>query len=851
MAQLTEKEIFDYLDSKLKDKTQGFFILEIIPILLKANDFVTAISINQNSDYTKIAIGKTKSIANDFSQRITKRGWPQDNKIMSKLIKFKVENNNKIFNPNGDLSVDEYYSKHDGDTKTEYAIVENYKETLSNYFDNIMLEKIKEMKKDWISNYKKNNSIEFTENDKILFKNATEIAEDGVLRGKLVNVDPQYEKDYIDLRKRFNNFTDTVIKEIKDLKPYNLNKQWHDPVKGGKAYKRYFWNKIQLNDKKLESDHFVMWLSFSQEGLKIGIGFNDATKKKFDNKEQKEIQNQLKSKLKNDFHNFSKNENEYLYIGNIEDIDRNDFLNLISELSGVYTEIMAKIKGIEFKSEGNPLGDTSIIPLNQILYGPPGTGKTYHTVNKALEILGIDQTNKNRDWVKNQFDDKVRSGQIVFTTFHQSMCYEDFVEGIKPLEPTNEGDELSYSVVDGIFKRINIETSFDIIKSEENKTTTDLLDFSIIFDNFTEKIQDKLLSDKEVTLKTKSGNNVYIDSISHHGNIVIKHKNGTRTYTVSKERLTRLNNEFKKLEEVSNINNEFRDVIGGSNSSAYWSVLNAIQKEKQTEKLSSTFHKFTYEDKKNVVENINKEEYKEKKGKPYILIVDEINRGNVSSIFGELITLIEKDKRLGEQEALEVILPYSKKKFGVPSNLYIIGTMNTADRSVEALDTALRRRFSFEEMMPDPDLLEDFVELDEEEKNFTVNDLIEILKTINQRIEILLDRDHKIGHSYFMSVKNSNDLKETFKEKIIPLLQEYFYGDYGKISLVLGEKFCKGEKVKEINKRFAKLSSDYDLSSYEEKIIYKIENPMISGFDIKSAIEILLNKNLESKIEAK
>jgi 5-methylcytosine-specific restriction protein B len=188
---------------------------------------------------------------------------------------------------------------------------------------------------------------------------------------------------------------------------------------------------------------------------------------------------------------------------------------------------------------------------------------------------------------------------------------------------------------------------------------------------------------------------------------------------------------------------------------------------------------------------------------PYVLIIDEINRGNVSQIFGELITLIEDDKRMGMEEALEVKLPYSKNQFSVPQNLYIIGTMNTADRSVEALDAALRRRFSFEEMPPRPELIKTEGELKDDSRILDGKDLAVLLTTINQRIEKLLDKDHKIGHSYFMQVTTAKALREAFRSKIIPLLQEYFFGDIGKIRLVLGDGFFKPQEEQKGNSIFA------------------------------------------------
>ena len=180
--------------------------------------------------------------------------------------------------------------------------------------------------------------------------------------------------------------------------------------------------------------------------------------------------------------------------------------------------------------------------------------------------------------------------------------------------------------------------------------------------------------------------------------------------------------------------------------------------------------------------------------KNYALIIDEINRGNVSSIFGELITLLEPDKRLGAENELKVTLPYSKEEFGVPPNLYIIGTMNTADRSVEALDTALRRRFSFVEMMPDSDVLiqqmqgAGKIDCKLNDQDY-IADVPKILDTINSRLEYLVGRDHTIGHAFFINVKTQADLEEAFQLKVIPQLQEYFYGDWSKIQLVLGKSF--------------------------------------------------------------
>lgn len=207
----------------------------------------------------------------------------------------------------------------------------------------------------------------------------------------------------------------------------------------------------------------------------------------------------------------------------------------------------------------------------------------------------------------------------------------------------------------------------------------------------------------------------------------------------------------------------------------------------------------------------------------YALFIDEINRGNVSQIFGELITLIEQDKRKGEKNELSLTLPYSRKSFTVPKNLAIIGTMNTADRSVEALDTALRRRFSFIEMTPIPELIKTKGKL----VNGIINgiDLSFLLKTINRRVEKLLNKDHVIGHSYFMSIETLEDLKAAFQNKIIPLLQEYFFGDYGKIGLIIGSKFFDiKDEDDQLDGNFFAPFDDYDSSPLVERKVYHLKN---------------------------
>jgi hypothetical protein len=220
----------------------------------------------------------------------------------------------------------------------------------------------------------------------------------------------------------------------------------------------------------------------------------------------------------------------------------------------------------------------------------------------------------------------------------------------------------------------------------------------------------------------------------------------------------------------------------------------------------------------------------------YAIFIDEINRGNVSAIFGELITLIETDKRKGAEHPMTATLPYSKKQFAVPSNVDIYGTMNTADRSVEALDTALRRRFSFEEMLPKPTLLKDKGE-NASGKVGSI-DLEKLLTTINERIEALVDRDHTIGHAFFMNVDSLESLQNTFAKNVIPLLQEYFYGDYAKMEMVIGPDFFnKDKRQKKVTFAVSNEDIEIPVGSYE------LMNVMNTDFDIEAALKRLLASN--------
>ncbi|RTJ19634.1 endonuclease [Campylobacter jejuni] len=437
-----------------------------------------------------------------------------------------------------------------------------------------------------------------------------------------------------------------------------------------------------------------------------------------------------------------------------------------------------------------------IIPLNQILYGPPGTGKTYHTIDKALEILG--ENLESRDDKKAKFDEYVRKGQIVFTTFHQSYGYEEFVEGIKPrIDSEENSKEIKYEIKYGIFKELcqkaleNYKAS--LLTQEEFAKNEDL-------ENKIEIFLDELVDQQKFIEKTQSGG-FRLEEYNEKYRIITDDTNAN-LYLNLEIFKTLLENKDKIINGRSIrqiLNNKHRRQI----DSYYFQLVKLFKEREQNYKIDNNSSK-----------------------KPdlkfYIIIIDEINRGNVSKIFGELITLIEPSKRIGEKEELKVTLPYSGEKFGVPKNVYIIGTMNTADRSITSLDTALRRRFEFVEMMPDVSKLS----MDCEGIN-----LQELLKAINTRIEYLLDREKTIGHAFFVSVENLESLKKVFQNKIIPLLQEYFYNDYALINAVLNDNGMifedkKDDKYLQKIKNLDSVNSErsiYNIASFDDKIWDKIE----------------------------
>ena len=474
----------------------------------------------------------------------------------------------------------------------------------------------------------------------------------------------------------------------------------------------------------------------------------------------------------------------------------------------------------EIKIDSKPR-NTNTPPMNTILYGPPGTGKTYSTVDESLKLLDPKFTSAVREDMKKEFSKYQKEQRVFFTTFHQNMAYEDFIEGIKPLEPDPNDDFLKYDVQDGLFLKACIEATFNYLQTniKQGNEVKKLLTFNAYFDI----LYDRIETAGSEQINTKSKKKKVTATITSQGNFSINHEGSEKPYTVSRDRLSKLYEKYPNPDEITNLQDAFRQVIGGCNATAYWSILKEItdirlnQTKEQISELTIPIS-IPYVDKRKIVRDYwDKKDYtvlEKDNSDPYVFIIDEINRGNVAQIFGELITLIEDDKRMGKKETIYAELPYSKHSFSIPPNLYIIGTMNTADRSVEALDTALRRRFSFMPKMPEETLLKE---------EFDLINLEQLLTTINKRLRILKDNDHTIGHAWLFGITNFEQLKTAFKDKIIPLLQEYFYNDYEKLGLVLGEKLILMD-VKVDADFFADFKDSQGLKGqYLKKKTYKIK----------------------------
>ena len=490
------------------------------------------------------------------------------------------------------------------------------------------------------------------------------------------------------------------------------------------------------------------------------------------------------------------------------------------------------------------------IAKNTILYGPPGTGKTYNTVMYAVAIIEnkkLEEIKKeNYTEVIDRYNKYKEDGLIEFTTFHQSYGYEEFIEGIKPVIHSDEEDEtdIQYEVVPGLFKKfcdiagkpilrkekcdIGINESPTIWKislegSGENSTRTECMKnehIRIGYDEYGREITNlfKGVAGRHIL-------NYFINDMSI-GDIVMSCYDCntvdaigvvTGEYEWHDEYP-----EYKRLRKVNWIVKGIKENIIKINNGSRLSNPTVYKLRMDLSDVMEIIEKYS----KNTIEV-------EEKKKNHVFIIDEINRGNISKIFGELITLIEPTKRIGQTEGQKVRLPYSQKLFGVPNNVYLIGTMNTADRSIATIDTALRRRFNFKEMLPDEEVLDGIYVEDVSIKDIFIK--------MNKRITVLFDREHTLGHAYFLPLKDAptiETLANIFENSIIPLLQEYFYEDYEKIRMVLGDNQKDSE-----DKQFITIEeNDYnDLFGYidydfDEMSTYKINSFALTNIEAYRSI---------------
>lgn len=460
-----------------------------------------------------------------------------------------------------------------------------------------------------------------------------------------------------------------------------------------------------------------------------------------------------------------------------------------------------------------------LTPMNLILYGPPGTGKTFSTAAEAVRLCG-EPVPQDRAEMMTAYQRLVAAGRIEFVTFHQSMAYEDFVEGRQPMtgaDGDGEAESAGFRLetVHGIFRRIakRAETSRGRSSGDDMITLEGRQVFKMSIGEannpedahlFEEAIEggytllgfddidwtDEKYASREAIFeacKNHRDGGGDIDARSGWVQMPFRFRNWVRQGDIVI--VSKGNQQFRAIGEFVG-DYEFKPRPEGGY--AHRRAVRWLWVDREGVSVSEIYSRgfmqqsiyLLYDSELNIpaLERYMNSQGSDGGDEPdqFVLIIDEINRANISKVFGELITLLEADKRLNQPNAVRVRLPYSGDKFGVPSNLHILGTMNTADRSIALLDTALRRRFTFREMMPDASILEVAAEK-------CGIDLPRLLTTINERIEYLYDREHQIGHAYFTACSSRDDVDEVMRHKVIPLLAEYFFEDWAKIAAVLGD----------------------------------------------------------------
>lgn len=457
--------------------------------------------------------------------------------------------------------------------------------------------------------------------------------------------------------------------------------------------------------------------------------------------------------------------------------------------------------------------------INKILYGPPGTGKTYSTARRALALCepNVGWDAKPYEEVMNAYRRLRDKGRIGVVTFHQSYGYEEFVEGIRPvLQSVDEeseataGGDVRYRCETGIFKRMAL-----LAASAGLTLTDDDQQFEARWNALLNKIQEA----GEYETKSYANYRYWMRTAPDKQILIQRADTGSTdptTYTVTPKSARRwwehrdaLGTNFKRIQQ--SFAREKLPKMG--DYTPHWIIyrelsllepdaIHDVDSQRQPQQL--TLDERIALARNYLTEGATGRFNQFEEADNYVLIIDEINRGNISKILGELITLLEATKRLTCDQEMIVTLPYSKEEFAVPPNLHLLGTMNTADRSIALMDVAIRRRFEFDEMMPDVSVIIDVLshkiggssydQLGDKDSRRHINLVAALFETMNERIRFLYDRDHQLGHSYFLEATDLESLRDTFVLNVIPLLQEYFYNSWDRVCLVLGCPYTRDGK---------------------------------------------------------
>ena len=586
---------------------------------------------------------------------------------------------------------------------------------------------------------------------KAIFQNVTRTREDGKIVGIPADRKPKYKSEMKKLRIEFNKFTKDICPINWSL--YKVDENWQMPTKLGSTYKPYFWNQFKHSIYNING--ISIWLKIDSNRLGVVFG----TTKELEDFDSKKINSIIWKKFSGrSFQNFEEtNTDSYLnynYTGEDENKDIADFKSVLKYVSEKYIELISELKTSDI-IESDYDEEAFRTYLSEIATQENGNSFAPTTVNTYVSDLKtiihilkkIDMyKNENTNYILNDFlEQQARNSTFLARDFFEAMQNED-------------------------------RSDSNLYKSIKPKATQ-----YIRFIIWKHSQSNEHMEDENIIIE--GGDKPMSQSI----NKILYGPPGTgKTY---------------KIQELQNNYDNRYVTLTFHQSYGYEDFVEGLKAE--TNKDGDVFYK--------VEKGIFREICKKAEKNPsqnYAIFIDEINRGNISKIFGELITLIEISKR-----GMEVTLPYSKEPFSVPQNLSIIGTMNTADRSIAVLDTALRRRFEFEELMPQP--YHEKVSIDIKGINIQ-----KLLAKINDRIEYLYDRDHMIGHAYFIDCDSFDALQSIFKNKLIPLLEEYFYDDWEKINLVFNNNsFIDNTTKYNQNELFSNCEFD-DFN--DEKVLYKL-----------------------------